>query len=258
MSDPKPSFYGIIPATVRYCPDITAAAKILYSELTALSEQEGYAWASNAYFAKLYGVNPTTVSEWVASLVRAGFIRICVDVKKGNLRKIWIVTIPKKPKRSSGKAEEGSSGKAEDINTRDNGKKETDTLLLLNAEETEKEESILTEIKSWFGHRPSTELDKAQKVAWRATKGIVKETTQTDLKLLKRFYAAPQAETFKRTSMATLLNNWHGEVAKAKSWAAGPMLKPGEKKEPARPSWDEGRAEQERRHALRREERKSV
>jgi hypothetical protein len=51
-------------------------AKLLFGELTALAKKEGYAWASNNYFANLYQVDPSTISRWIKSLHDAGYIRI--------------------------------------------------------------------------------------------------------------------------------------------------------------------------------------
>ena len=70
----KPSFYAIIPASVRYSNDITANAKLLYGEITCLCNKEGYCWASNSYFAKLYNVSERTIVNWLNSLEKCGFI----------------------------------------------------------------------------------------------------------------------------------------------------------------------------------------
>lgn len=52
----------MIPANVRYA-DISPSAKLLYGELTGLTEQEGFYWASNAYFAKLYNCGERTHAQ---------------------------------------------------------------------------------------------------------------------------------------------------------------------------------------------------
>jgi hypothetical protein len=84
------SYYAIIPATVRYCEDLTANAKLMYGEITALSNEKGYCWANNYYFAKLYKVDKNTISRWVSSLVRNGFISLKIDKANGNSRKIYL------------------------------------------------------------------------------------------------------------------------------------------------------------------------
>lgn len=88
------SYYAIIPANVRYDKDLTANAKLLYGEITALCQQMGYCWATNAYFADLYNVSNETVSRWISSLEKKGYIRKEIIYKQGTKevkeRKIYI------------------------------------------------------------------------------------------------------------------------------------------------------------------------
>lgn len=86
-----PNFYAIIPAHVRYCKELEPAAKLLYSEITALSNLYGYCWASNEYFAELYDVEVRTIQRWIETLKKNSFIE--VELKKEGMkssRKIWI------------------------------------------------------------------------------------------------------------------------------------------------------------------------
>lgn len=98
----NPSYYSILPADVRYCKKLGGNEKVLYSEITALCNKEGYCWATNSYFAKLYGKDTDTISRWVGSLVKLGFIRF--ELGLGNSRKIYITNlsrpIPKNTDRS--------------------------------------------------------------------------------------------------------------------------------------------------------------
>ena|SRR5699024_7984863 len=79
----KKSYYAIIPANVRYDESLTPNAKLLYGEITALCNQEGYCWASNAYFSKLYDVKKETISRWISDLVKCGYIRTEIIYKEG-------------------------------------------------------------------------------------------------------------------------------------------------------------------------------
>lgn len=79
----KPNFYGIMPANVRYDKNLKPMEKILYTEITALSNKEGYCFASNSYFGELYEVNKKTVSTWVNNLEKQGYIKIVLIYKQG-------------------------------------------------------------------------------------------------------------------------------------------------------------------------------
>ena len=79
----KKSDYAIIPAHVRYDASLPANAKLLYGELTALCNAEGYYWAGNAYFADLYGVSKKSISNWVTTLAKRGYISVEMKYKEG-------------------------------------------------------------------------------------------------------------------------------------------------------------------------------
>ena len=49
------------------------------------------------------------------------------------------------------------------------------------------------------------------------------ETTEEDFTLISRFYAAAESSKqplYRRQALVPLLNNWSGEVDKARAWAA--------------------------------------
>ena len=83
MNDSKKSYYAVIPANIRYDESLPPNAKLLYGEITALCNSEGYCWASNKYFAELYGVSPVTISRWINELVGRGYITSQIIYKEG-------------------------------------------------------------------------------------------------------------------------------------------------------------------------------
>lgn len=98
----EPNYYAIIPANVRYDKRLIQGAKLLYGEITALSNQKGYCWASNNYFMKLYEVSRFTIQAWLKSLEDCGYINRQVVYKEGSkeiqARYIGITSYPSQEK----------------------------------------------------------------------------------------------------------------------------------------------------------------
>lgn len=90
------NYYGILPAEVRYA-NISSSAKVLYAEFSALTNKEGYSWASDNYFAELYRVSRKSVSLWVQELKNAGLIQVFTSKdKEGTRRKVFLAPVSKK------------------------------------------------------------------------------------------------------------------------------------------------------------------
>ena len=87
----KPSYYAVVPADVRYDKTLPANAKLLYAEISSLTNKEGYCWASNNYFADLYGVSKIAISNWISKLVKAGYLESEINKKDGNERKLYLL-----------------------------------------------------------------------------------------------------------------------------------------------------------------------
>ena len=118
-----PSYYAIIPASVRYHKKITPNAKLLYGEISCLANKHGHCWAGNKYFANLYKKNKATISVWIKSLEDHGFIK-CV-YEDNNHRRIYIDGYLEKSKEGIRKIYIDPLEKSKDINNTSNIKNNT-------------------------------------------------------------------------------------------------------------------------------------
>ena len=79
----KPNYFGILPANVRYDKNLKPMEKILYTEISSLTNKDGYCYATNSYFSKLYEVHKNTVGAWINNLEKQGYIKTVLIYKKG-------------------------------------------------------------------------------------------------------------------------------------------------------------------------------
>lgn len=77
----QPGYYSILTASVRYDKDLNANEKILFSEITALSNKYGYCTASNKYFSNLFQADERSIRRWVSNLKQHGYIKINLITK---------------------------------------------------------------------------------------------------------------------------------------------------------------------------------
>lgn len=75
MEESRPGYYAVIPADVRYDDSIPPNAKLLYGEISALINSDGFCYATNAYFCKIYGFSDPTISRLISQLEKAGYIQ---------------------------------------------------------------------------------------------------------------------------------------------------------------------------------------
>jgi len=80
----QPSYYAILTADVRYSKVLKPNEKLLFAEITALTNMNGQCFATNKYFAELYDVSVETVSRWVSHLEKLGFIKRTIKYKEGS------------------------------------------------------------------------------------------------------------------------------------------------------------------------------
>ena len=124
MDDIKPSYYAILEAEVRYDKNISSTAKLIYAEITALTQKEGYAWATNKYFADNFDLSAGQVSRIISQLADCDYIS--VEILDQYKRKITLRKNIKPLRKNAGgvtqKAQGGVTQKAQDNNTSSNNK----------------------------------------------------------------------------------------------------------------------------------------
>lgn len=121
----NPTYYAILSADVRYCPDLSPQEKLLFAEITALSNKDGFCIAGNPYFSKLYNLSESTISRQVKHLEDLGFIKVTYDKIGAKIARRYIST-------TSSTIDKNVNGKAftvdENVNrTIDKNRKENNT-----------------------------------------------------------------------------------------------------------------------------------
>lgn len=85
----KPNYYAILTAEVRYNPKLSPFCKLIFAEITALSNKEGFCWATNGWFAKQYEVTEMTVIRAINRLIEHGYIqREIKEINTNNSKRI--------------------------------------------------------------------------------------------------------------------------------------------------------------------------
>lgn len=108
------------------------------------------------------------------------------------------------------------------------------------------EDPLLLRAKAIFRTRPGTPLDRGQRRAWKLAATAVAATIESEWQQLEAYYAAdiPPRDDYRRRDLATLLNNWSGELTRAADWSERVGWHPenSEKKEKAPPEseWRDG------------------
>ena len=76
MDEQRCNYWAVIPGHVLYDKDLPPAARLLYGEISVLTNKEGFCYAGNAYFAEELAVSERTVERWIKALHAKGYIRI--------------------------------------------------------------------------------------------------------------------------------------------------------------------------------------
>ena len=72
----RPAYWAVLPAEIRYDPELPDKAKLLYAEISSLTSETGYCWASNEHFCQLYACTERTIRRLISALAARGYIRI--------------------------------------------------------------------------------------------------------------------------------------------------------------------------------------
>lgn len=95
--DIRANYFAIIPAYIRYNKELKFGERLMYGEITALSNKEGYCYAKNKYFADLYDVSQSTISRWISHLAELNSIDVQIirnEKKEIIERRIYIKDTP--------------------------------------------------------------------------------------------------------------------------------------------------------------------
>lgn len=95
--DIRANYFAIIPAYIRYNKELKFGERLMYGEITALSNKEGYCYAKNKYFADLYDVSQSTISRWISHLSELNSIDVQIirnERKEIIERRIYIKDTP--------------------------------------------------------------------------------------------------------------------------------------------------------------------
>lgn len=159
----EPNYYAVIPATVRYDKELMDKAKLVYAEISALSNLHGYCFANNQYFAALYGVTTRQIITIISNLEEKGYITI---ERKGNRRKIFIFDNPT-VKKISCEGEENFTAEGEE------------NFIHNNTSINIKKNNIYTpEFEKWYARYPN-KFNKQQ--TFKNWKNALKNYTVKDL-----------------------------------------------------------------------------
>lgn len=92
----KPGYWAVLPARVRYDEELRPNAKLLYAEISAMSDATGFCWATNRHLARLFGISQDTVSGLIGQLARRGYLTVEVIRDERNAiteRRIWLAEV---------------------------------------------------------------------------------------------------------------------------------------------------------------------
>ena len=83
MSNEQQNYYAVIPSVILNANDLTSDEKLLYALITSLSNEKGYCYASNSYFAKRFGKTDRSIKRWLQALTSKSYVTSEVIYREG-------------------------------------------------------------------------------------------------------------------------------------------------------------------------------
>lgn len=166
----QPSYYAVIPANVRYDKELMFWAKMMYWEITCLSNKTWICYASNKYFADQYWVSERQVQNWIKNLEDWWYIHRQVVYKEWSKEvELRYLTIADAVNKSSyghdqkfmGGYEEKCADNNTSINIINNN--------ISSKEDIDSQDEISPSLEDWIKHK-SIEPSSAAKTAAQGKK----------------------------------------------------------------------------------------
>ena len=213
--------------------------RILALGLLNLADDEGYFSADPDYIrgAVLFREDSSNVRRMLDELSRSGWITLCGTAERPigrvvNFRKHQRVDRPQPSRLKQYALDESSTNDRrplDDRSTQDQGTgKGKDTPIVpASGDEADGVQPVeeplhLLRAKALFRMRSGTLLDRSQRRAWKLAAPAVAATSADEWDLLEAYYLDEHISTrddIRRRDLATLLNNWSGELTRAHRWA---------------------------------------
>ena len=208
--------------------------RILALGLLNLADDEGYFDADPDYIrgSVLFREDSSNVRRMLDELSRSEWITLCGTAERPigrvvNFRKHQRVDRPQPSRLKQYALVEDSSNDRralDDASTKEQGtgKGKESPIVPASGDDSAEEDPLLLRAKAIFRMRPGTALDRSMRRAWKLSAAAIAGTTEPEWQTLEAYYAdliAPR-EDIRRRDLATLLNNWTGELTRAAAWAA--------------------------------------
>lgn len=154
----RPGIKTILTAEVRYDKRLSSTAKIIFSEIIGLAKKHKKCWATNAHFAKKFGVDPKTISRSITCLAKLGYIRVEINQEEGNKRNIFLCEDTPEMSRPMDK---------NDNNSGQNTPEETPPLLIYTKNNKSKDEREGNAPSKFYSKSLSESTGAKQQPSWK-------------------------------------------------------------------------------------------